>query len=236
MKKLMTVLIMSVFMLSFGISAAAATKIYVNTDAYLRKGPGKDYSAYTCVDDGTLLTYLDEYDTDSRNVKWYKVSYEGRALWISSRCASQVGKPIYNGKKRVITKANCNLRKGPGLDYDAYASVQKGSSMKYLGSTKKDDRGIKWYKVSCYGRKLWVSSQVSYRKNSKTAKKIYVIDEEVNLREGPGLNYDIVDTVPEGTVLKYLNKSKKDNRKVKWYKISYQGDTAWISSKVCSLE
>jgi DNA polymerase elongation subunit (family B) len=24
--------------------------------------------------------------------------------------------------------------------------------------------------------------------------------------------------------------------KVKWYKISYQGDTAWISSKVCSLE
>jgi uncharacterized protein YgiM (DUF1202 family) len=108
--------------------------------------------------------------------------------------------------------------------------------MKYLGKTKKDSRGVKWYKISYYGKSLWVSSKASVRKNSKTSRKVYVIEEEVNLRKGPGLKYKEVATVSEGTVLKYLDKSSKDSRGIRWYKISYNGKKLWISSKVSTLD
>jgi uncharacterized protein YgiM (DUF1202 family) len=236
MKKLVILMIMSVFMLSFAVSVSASSKIYVNTDANLRKGPGKDYGVYTSVKDGETLKYLDDTESDDRGVDWYKVSYNGKALWISSKCATKVAKPISSAKKRVVTTADCNLRKGPGMNYKVYVAVQKGSSMKYLGKTKKDSRGVKWYKISYYGKSLWVSSKASVRKNSKTSRKVYVIEEEVNLRKGPGLKYKEVTTVSEGTVLKYLDKSSKDSRGIRWYKISYNGKKLWISSKVSTLD
>jgi uncharacterized protein YgiM (DUF1202 family) len=236
MKKLLTLMLMSIFMLSFAVSVSAASRVYVNTNANLRKGPGKDYSIYKSVEDGTTLKDLNDTETDDRGVDWYKVSYEGRELWISSKCASKVAKPISSAKKRVVTTTDCNLRKGPGLNYKIYVDIQEGSSLKYLGKTKKDSRKVKWYKVSYYGKSLWVSSKVSVRKNSKTSRKVYVIEEEVNLRKGPGLNYSEAATVSEGTVLKYLNKSSKDKRGVRWYKVSYDGRKLWISSKVSSLD
>lgn len=236
MKRFASLLFMTLFMLSFTVSVTAASKIYVNTDANLRRGPGKDFKVYTSVSDGTSLKYLNDTDVDDRGVDWYKVSYKGRSLWVSSKCSSKVSKPISSAKKRVITTAECNLRKGPGLSYKVYVMVQEGSSMKYLSRTKKDNRGVRWYKVSYYGRGLWVSSKNAYRKNTKSSRHVYVVEEVVNLRKGPGKKYEEVDTVSEGTVLKYLNKSSRDNRNVKWYKVSYEGRSVWISSKVSTLD
>ena len=53
----------------------------------------------------------------------------------------------------------------------------------------------------------------------------------VNLRKGPGLNYDTMGSVPEGTVLEYLGAVSTDERGVDWYKVEYKGKAAWISSK-----
>ena len=237
MKKLTTLLFMTVFMLSFAVSVSAASKVYVNTDANLRRGPGMKYKISDVADDGDVLEYLGDIQEDTRGVDWYKVSYNGEKVWISSRCATlQRAKPISSAKRRVITKADCNLRKGPGLGYKVYVDVQKGSSFKYLGSSKRDDRGVKWYKISYYGKSLWVSSKVSYRKNSSSYRNVYVKLEQVFLRKGPGMDYDDVYTVYEGTVMRYLNKSSRDDRGIKWYKVSYKGKKLWISSKTCSIE
>lgn len=53
----------------------------------------------------------------------------------------------------------------------------------------------------------------------------------VNLRKGPGLNYDTMGSVPEGTELEYLGAVSTDERGVDWYKVEYKGKAAWISSK-----
>ena len=37
--------------------------------------------------------------------------------------------------------------------------MKKGQTASYLGSTKKDARGVAWYKVSFNGRTGWVSSR-----------------------------------------------------------------------------
>ena len=57
----------------------------------------------------------------------------------------------------------------------------------------------------------------------------------VNLRKGPGLNYDTMGSVPEGTELEYLGAVSTDERGVDWYMVEYKGKTAWISSKYSEL-
>ena len=40
---------------------------------------------------------------------------------------------------------------------------------------------------------------------------------DVNLRVGPGLDYDTVGYVPAGTVMEYLGETSTDSRGVDWY-------------------
>ena len=51
------------------------------------------------------------------------------------------------------------LRKGPGLDYAEVKVIKAGKTAKYLGTTKKDSRGVAWYKVSFNNKTGWVSSK-----------------------------------------------------------------------------
>ena len=54
---------------------------------------------------------------------------------------------------------------------------------------------------------------------------------EVNVRKGPGLKYVSIGVLARGTIVSYLGASKKDDRGVTWYKINFNGNVAWISSK-----
>lgn len=50
------------------------------------------------------------------------------------------------------------------------------------------------------------------------------------LRTGPGLEYHAKFAIPKGTTLKVLD-AKYDSRPVLWYKVKYNGETGWVSSK-----
>lgn len=232
-RRIVTLFAVLVCFISIGMAAHAASKIYVEQDANLRKGPSKDYEVYTSVSKGKYLSYLDDSSYDDRGVKWYKVDYKGKSLWISSNCATKTSHTSTSSDDRVITTADCNLREGPSLDYDIYTMVDEGSSLKYLGDSKKDDRGVKWYKVSYDGETLWVSSRNAYTKSGSSTKYVYV-DQDANLRKGPSKDYVVYTSVTKGKKLKYLGKTEKDDRGVKWYKVSYDGKSLWISSRTCT--
>ena len=51
------------------------------------------------------------------------------------------------------------------------------------------------------------------------------------LRSGPSLNYSRVAVVYEGTNLNYRGSSSVDGRGVRWYNVTYNGQSAWISSR-----
>ena len=53
----------------------------------------------------------------------------------------------------------------------------------------------------------------------------------VNLRSGPGTEYQDLDTISRGTTVTYLGESDSDNRGVLWLKVRYNGKDGWISSK-----
>lgn len=63
----------------------------------------------------------------------------------------------------------------------------------------------------------------------------------VNIRTGPGLEYEIVDAVPVDTLLSKYEGTSTDDRGVDWYEVEYYADDQpydtqyWISSKYAEL-
>ena len=141
---------------------------------------------------------------------------------------------------KVTATGSVNLRSGPGLDYGKLGSVSKGTTLKYLGESHKDGRGVTWYKVSYNGNAAWISSRYSKKSGSGSSSgssssgnssNTVTATGSVNLRSGPGLDYGKLGSVSEGTTLKYLGETSTDDRGVKWYKVSFNGNAAWISSR-----
>jgi uncharacterized protein YgiM (DUF1202 family) len=58
---------------------------------------------------------------------------------------------------------------------------------------------------------------------------------ELNVRTGPGLNYDVVGSISTGKTLEFVGMSKKDSRGVYWYKVIYKGKERWVSSKYAKV-
>lgn len=57
----------------------------------------------------------------------------------------------------------------------------------------------------------------------------------VNLRDGAGLDYQIVASVGEGVELDFLDEVRVDARGVEWYLVDYAGEARWISSRYSEL-
>ena len=128
----------------------------------VRKSPSKDAASLGTVSSGKYLDFLGKGSTDSRGVRWYKVDYNGKTGWVSSKyCVVTKTKDGTGGDDFVKTTGSVNLRKGPGLDYGTVASVKAGKKLDYLGTSKKDSRGVRWYKVEYNGKTCWVSSKHS---------------------------------------------------------------------------
>lgn len=70
---------------------------------------------------------------------------------------------VTGGKGKIKATGNVNIRKGPGKEYDSIGNLDKGDVVTYLGSSKKDYRGVTWYKVKVGGREGWVSSKYSQK-------------------------------------------------------------------------
>ena len=52
-----------------------------------------------------------------------------------------------------------------------------------------------------------------------------------NVRTGPGLDYKSIGVLHKGEEAKFLGETSVDDRGVLWYKISWNGRKAWVSSR-----
>lgn len=90
MKKLNVLLIIVLLLASLALCSPASASGYVKFfgDCNVRYGPGLDYSILGSVSSGSRLDYAGDYDDDDRNVRWYKVYYNGSIGWVSSLYAT----------------------------------------------------------------------------------------------------------------------------------------------------
>lgn len=158
------------------------------------------------------------------------------ALLVAAMLVSSLTVALAASKVKMTGTAY--LRSGPGLDYSIKSSIPKGKTASYQNSTKKDDRGVAWYKVKYNGKTGWVSSRYASLNGSSsgstTGTKVKATG-NVHIRSAAGTGFRSMGVLPKGKTATYLNESKKDSRGVRWYYIKYNGKTGWVSSKLTKL-
>ncbi len=254
-------LLMAAVLLAVCLTAVAENYnyVYFTGAANVRTGPGLSYASIGSIDSGSTLPYLQSASRDSRGVTWYKVSFSGTTGWASSKhctltnssgtsvyasggSTSVYGNSYVDGGKLsgawVCATANANVRSGPGLGYALLDAMEEGEYAAFLGNTAYDSRGVCWYNVKFDGSTGWVSS--AYTKVTGTASDVYygyvmATGGDSNVRTGAGLGYSSIGCLYEGESAAYLGNSMTDARGVLWYQISFDGRSAWVSSRYTTL-
>ena len=236
-EKLMAALLVVAFCLSTLAALAESGTVWATGNVNMRRGPGLDYSSIRTISTGTRMEYED-VDWDERGVKWYMINYKGRYGWVSSKYASTSKPSGGSGSSsdgKVRTTATVNMRKGAGTDYSVIRTVPEGVSLSY-DKTAKDDRGVTWYRVTYKQRTGWICASYTSRGGGSSGGSGSSSDNrvrttgDVRLRSGAGLDYRELDIIHKGTTLTY-DETRKDDRGVTWYHVTYDGQRGWVSSR-----
>lgn len=112
-----------------------------------------------------------------------------------------------------IEKDGVNIRSGPGTEKEILWEVFKGFPVEVL------QRQDKWAQIADFeGDKGWIYAPLLAK-----SKTVIVRRDNINLRVGPGTNYEVVATVKYGVVFTPLE------REGDWVKVKHaDGTTGWL--------
>jgi uncharacterized protein YraI len=187
---------------------------------------------------------------------WYEVKIDGvpGTVWVRQDLTVLVGS--LEGVCRYRTGAFLvqaftlpiisHLRTGPGTNYDVITTVPQGTCVKIIGLGPQD----KWFLIELPGLDgpAWISQSLvdvtgSVRRlrqlttediallprpGQNVGVKPYLITqpEIINVRLGPGLDYDVITTVPQGThgTIYGMGPNKE------WFQVELEGldSLAWV--------
>ncbi|MFC1837740.1 SH3 domain-containing protein [Thermodesulfobacteriota bacterium] len=111
-----------------------------------------------------------------------------------------------------------NLRKGPSTKYPIIWELGKGFPLRVIGSQGN------WYKVSDFESDVgWIYKDLVSRKPHLIVKTNRNSRARINIRSGPGTNYQIVGKAEYGVVLETLQRGDG------WVKVRHEtGLTGWV--------
>ena len=196
----------------------------------IRKGPGTDYDVIGTASTGQYYTRTGRVDNG-----WSRISYNGGDAYISDSFLSTsqpTATPAANYSVTatggtVTVTAEVNLRKGPGTNYDSIGTVPTGTQLTRTGYTDS------WTRVQYNGQEVFVYS--TYVTDGSTSNNSggttsssgtgTVTGNLVNVRSGPGTNYNSIGSYNYGATVTITGESSG------WYQISYNGQTGYISSQ-----
>lgn len=123
--------------------------------------------------------------------------------------------PVLAQEEGVVNGSIVNVRQGPGTNYAATAQVKDGQALYILSSQNN------WFKVRLHtGAEGWIRSDLVDR----VIKNVQVTGSTLNLRTGPGTNYNKAGEVSAGQILPVIAEQNS------WYKVRISGlGYAWVA-------
>ena len=120
---------------------------------------------------------------------------------------------IYAAEKEVVKAEKLNVRKGPSINDERIASLDRGMVVEILETSNG------WNKVKLSdGEEGWVNGDYTAKE------KATVTADKLNVRKGPSIENAKIGSLTEGTVVELLEEENN------WYKVqSSDGNTGWIS-------
>ncbi len=121
----------------------------------------------------------------------------------------------------TVTEGPLNVRSGPGTGYSVLDKLTKGDEITVLTQTK-DSKGTLWYKFKYTSSKYgYVSAEyVKTETNVNKKGKVDTGNENLNVRRGPGTDFDKIGTISGGKEITVLTKIKNAKGEI-WYKFKY---------------
>ncbi len=220
----------------------------------VRTGPGLTYDIVTTVpagtqgyiygidpDDDWFHIELEGFDTRVwvyQDLTTVLGSLASVKLYTLQEIAQLLGTPGADGTVplAITVPITMNVRTGPGQTYDIVGIVPKGTQGRIFGIDPDDD----WFQIELEGLDtlVWVHQDLTTVIGSLAGVKWVTLEELallpaaitqpalLNARAGPGLTYDILTTIPQGTWTKITGIDPQGE----WYRVElYDLDQpAWI--------
>ena len=135
----------------------------------------------------------------------------------------------------VKATADVNVRSEPSTSSSVKCVLPEGATATKLGTSgnwvKVKYKDVTGYVYSSYVKDTGTSSSSSSSSSSKSSSKtVYITASSLNVRSGPGTSYSTVGSLKKGASVKTYGSTDG------WYKIKYNGKTAYISAKYTSTK
>jgi uncharacterized protein YgiM (DUF1202 family) len=134
-----------------------------------------------------------------------------------------------------------NLREEPSTDAEILDQLPEDTSVVILYGPETAN-GYDWYEVDTtdYGSGWVVADFLVYPATEEPAIEVgdtvVVIDGTLNLRGEPGLDAEILDTLPDGTVLEVTD-GPEDADDYTWFEVSSDDfDTGWVAADFLEID
>ncbi len=145
--------------------------------------------------------------------------------------ASASTKKPQEGEKYVVIAKNLNVRSKPGVKGKVQTKLKKGTTVTYRKSQRK------WWYVDYPNGSGYVYRRYLKKKDAELITSVssdktatHTTTRKLRIRDKPSLRGKILAILDKGVELTVLSK------KGKWAEISYNKQTAWVSSKYLKIK
>lgn len=150
--------------------------------------------------------------------------------WISLNYVYMDGNTGTSPCKGVVSGTQLNVRSGPGTEYDSVGSLNKGDSVNILERIKIGKTTWGCTKTGWVSMDYVDTDGKGVETTTDGAGSGKVIGDTVNVRSGPGTDYEVIGSVKFGDKVTISETSTSDG--VKWGKIG----KGWISMKYIEMD
>ena len=211
------------------LTTASTNRVTTTHALNMRVAGGTWHRVLLTIPKGTTLTSIQS------NGSWTKVSYGGQTGWVhndylqKASMSSSTDKPstVTPSSATAQTKANLNLRSSKSTKTTVLLTIPKGKTVTVLaveGSWSKVKYGSKTgYVANTY----LTTSGAATPTTPSTGQSInqqFTTTANLNVRQGAGVGYPLVTTIPNGTVVKATKQSGS------WYYVTYNGKSGYVSA------
>ena len=181
---------------------------------------GKPYSMWQYSESGSVPGISGAVDLNYTCLKtWGKSSSSGGSTNTPDSSTSL---------EKGVTTDNLNFRTGASTSSSIIATIPKNTTIEII-----DKSTSGWYKVKYNNNTGYVSSkyvQLSSSNDStntpSTSSEKGVTTANLNFRKGASTSSSIITTIPKNTSIEIIDKSTSG-----WYKVKYNNNTGYVSSK-----
>lgn len=137
----------------------------------------------------------------------------------------------------LVDKINvyCNVRSGPSTSYTKIGKAYKGDDYPLFAKVSETGTSWEWWKINYDGTVGYIRTDLASLASSSSAAvspgngdTMHVTGGSVNIRVGPGTEYERITTLQEGDIYPFLG-TATDSDGDPWIKFEYEDQEAYIS-------